>query len=57
MRPAAQETAPQRTLRNCSREVVGGKSIYTILVKGEFDVIKHLSYKRFSASYKELMSP
>ena len=35
----------------------GGKSIYKILVKGEFDVIKHLSYKRFSASYKELMSP
>ena len=28
----------------------GGKSIYKILVKGEFNAIKCLLYKRFSAS-------
>ena len=57
MRIAAWETAPQIALRNCSKEVVGKRSIYVILVKGEFNVIKQLSYKRFSASHKELMSP
>ena len=35
----------------------GEKSIYKILVKGEFSVIKHSFYKRYSASHKELMSP
>ena len=34
----------------------GGRSIYEILVKGEFSAIKHSSYKRFSASHEELMS-
>ena len=32
-----------------------GRSIYNILVKGEFSAIKHLLYKRFSASHKELI--
>ena len=57
MRTVAWKTAPQIALRNCSKEVVGKRSIYVILVKGEFTVIKQLSYKRFSASHKELMSP
>ena len=36
MRSAAQETAPQIALRNCSK-VAGGKvSIYVILVKAEY---------------------
>ena len=34
----------------------GEKSIYMILMKREFSVIKHLLYQRFSASYKGLMS-
>ena len=34
----------------------GERSIYKILVKGEFSAIKHLLYKRFSASHEELMS-
>ena len=34
-----------------------GMSIYMILVKGEFSAIKHLFYKRFSASHEGLMSP
>jgi len=35
-----------------------GKAIYMILVKGEFNTIKHLfySYKKLSASHEELMS-
>ena len=35
MRTAAQETASQRTLRNCSKEPVG-EGQYVTLVKGEF---------------------
>ena len=35
----------------------GGRSIYKIFEKGEFNAIKCLLYKRFSASHKELMSP
>ena len=57
LRTIARQIAPHIALRNCSKEVVGKRSIYVILVKGEFNVIKQLSYKRFSASHKELMSP
>ena len=55
MRTAAQETASQRTLRNCSKETVG-EGQYVTLVKGEFSAIKHLLYKRFPASREELKS-
>ena len=34
----------------------GGRSVYKILVKVAFSAIKHLLYKRFSASHEELMS-
>ena len=34
-----------------------GRSIYDILVKGEFNAIKHFFYKRVSASHEEPMSP
>ena len=34
MRTAAQETAPQKALRDCSKEAGGKDSIYVILVKG-----------------------
>ena len=36
MRTAAQETASQIALRNCSEEAGGNVSIYEILVKGEY---------------------
>ena len=55
MRTAAQETASQRTLRNCSKETVG-EGQYVTLVKGEFSAIKHLFYKRFPATCEELKS-
>ena len=35
----------------------GSGSIYKILAKGEFSVIKHLLNKTFSARQEELMSP
>ena len=35
----------------------GGKSTYKVLMKEEFNTIKHLLYKMFSVSHEELMSP
>ena len=35
----------------------GGKSIYNVLVKGEFNIMKHSIYKRFFVSHEGLMSP
>ena len=34
MRTADWETAPQIALRDCSKEAVGGRSMYKILIKG-----------------------
>ena len=52
-----QEKAPQIGLRNCSEEV--GRRELNMCDFGERGVheIKHLPYKIFSASQKELMSP
>ena len=47
MRPAAWEVASQRALRDCSKVAVGGRSIYKIFGKGEFNTLKHSFYKRF----------
>ena len=48
----AQETAPQIALRDCSKEAVGRRSMYKILIKGVFNTIKRLFYKRFSANHR-----
>ena len=55
MRTAAQETASQRTLRNYSKETVG-EGQFVSLVKGEFNAMEHLLYKRISARHEELKS-
>ena len=55
MRTSPQEAAPQIALRDCSKKALGGRSIYMVLVKGEFNNVKHSFYKRFFASH--LMSP
>ena len=47
MRTAAREAASQIALRDYSKAAVGGKSIYKVLVKGEFNTMKHTFYKRF----------
>ena len=35
----------------------GGKSIYEVLLKGEFNIMNHSIYKRFFVSHEDLMSP
>ena len=35
----------------------GGESIYKVLVKGEFDTMKHSFYKRVFVRLEDLMSP
>ena len=57
MRTAAREAASQIALRDCSKAASGGKSIYKVLVKGEFNTMKHSFYKRFFVSHEDLMSP
>ena len=39
------------------QSVSGGKSTYKVLMKGEFNIMKHSIYKRFSVSHEGLMSP
>ena len=55
-RTAAREAASQIALRDFSKVAVGGRSIYKVLVKEEFNTIKHSFYKRFFVSYEDLMS-
>ena len=55
IRTATQETAPQIAEKRLQRDREG-KPVYMIYGKGAFKTIKHLSYKRFSTSHKELMS-
>ena len=64
MRTIAQETAFQRALRNCSKEVGGKVSIDVILVKGEylrsntyFLQKVSVSLMRVTASHEEQTSP
>ena len=56
MRTAARDTASQIALRDCSKGA-GGRPIYKVLVKGEFNTMKHSFYKRFFVSHEDLMSP
>ena len=35
----------------------GGRSIYKVLVKGEFNTMKHSFYKRVFVSHEDQMSP
>ena len=43
----------ERLLQSSSR----GKSIYKVLVKGDFNIMKYPIYKRFFVSQEGLMSP
>ena len=56
MRTAARDRVSQIGLRNFSKEVVGNENVPDF-GEGGIHAIKRLSYKRFSASHKELMSP
>ena len=56
MRTAAREAAPPIAQRDCSKEAMGGRSVYKVLVKVEFNTIRHFT-KGFFASQEDLMSP
>lgn len=45
------------SLEKLRQEDSAGGQYMTFLVKREFNAIKHLSYKRFSAGHEEVMSP
>ena len=47
MKTIAREIAIQIALRNYFSEVWGKVSVYVLLVKGEFNAMKHSFYKRF----------
>ena len=55
-----EDCCPGDSISHGSEELLqrgsGGRSIYTILVTGDFDAIKHSFYKRVSISHKELSS-
>ena len=57
MRTSALEATSQIALRDCSQRGSGGKSIYEVLLKGEFNIMNHSIYKRFFVSHEDLMSP
>ena len=56
-----EDCSPRGSISDSSERLLqrssGGKSIYKVLVKGEFNTIKHSFYKRFFASHEDLMSP
>ena len=56
MRTAPQEAASQIALRDCSKAAVV-ESQYKVLLKGEFNTIKHSFYKRSFVIHENLMSP
>ena len=56
MRTAAREAAPQIAWRDCSKEAMGGRSIYKVLVKVECNTIRYSFYKRFFAHQEDLRS-
>ena len=57
MQTAAREAASQIALKRLLQSGSGGKSIYKVLVKGEFNAMKHSICKRFFVSHEGLMSP
>ena len=57
MRTSVQEAASPIVLRDCSKAAVGESQYIKILVKGEFNTMKHSFYKRVFVSHEDLMSP
>ena len=57
-----EDCSPRGSISDSSERLLqrssGGRSrsIYKVLVKGEFSTVKHSFYKRFFASHEELMS-
>ena len=57
MRTIAWEAASQIALRDCSKSAVGESQYIRLLVKGEFNTMKHSFYKRLFVSHEDLISP
>ena len=57
VRTAAWDTAPQIALRDCSKETVGGRSIYKFPVKVEFNTIESEKKVLISQSCPTLSNP
>ena len=54
IRTAAWETAPQISLRDCSKEVLGKDNIYVILVKGEYMQSSTYFFQKISTGLRKL---
>ena len=54
MRTSVQETAPQISLRDCSKEVLGKDNIYVILVKGEYMQSSTYFFQKISTGLRKL---
>ena len=57
MQTAAREAASQIALKRLLQSGSGGKSIYKVLVMGEFSIMKHSFYKRFFVGHEDLIPP
>ena len=57
MRTVAQEAISQKAQQECSKEALGGSSVYKVLEKGESNAIKCVLYRRFSDTQEDLKSP
>ena len=55
MQTAAREAASQIALKRLLQSGSGRKSIYKVLVKGEFNAMKQSFYKRLFVSHKDLV--
>ena len=56
VRTAVREAVSQTALR-LLQSISGGKSIYKVFMKGEFDTMKDTFYKKFFVSHEDPMSP
>ena len=55
MRTAAQETAPQIALRNCSKDAEWGCQCICDFGKGGLHAIRHIFFQKISASLLKLL--
>ena len=55
MRTAAQKTAPQIALRDCSKDIGRKDIVYVILVKERLHTIKRIFFQKVSTSLVKLL--
>ena len=56
-----EDSSPGGSISHSSKRLLqsdsGGKSIYKVLVMGEFSIMKHSFYKRFFVGHEDLIPP